>query len=64
MPGKRPRCGKPMKQYALNRLRDYDPAPACGRPAGHPGNCVTGEAWQRGLDRHREYRYALRNRTP
>ena len=64
MPGKRTRCGKPMKQYAINRPRDYDPAPVCGRPRGHPGPCVTGEAWQRCVRRYREYWAALRNRTP
>ena len=56
----RPRCAKPMKQYAIDRTRDYDPAPVCGRPRGHPGTCVTGEAWQRNLRRWREYQAALR----
>ena len=61
---KQPRCRKPMRFYKLNRPRDYDPAPACGRPRGHPGSCVTEEAWQRDLQRYREYWAALKRRTP
>ena len=53
-----------MKQYALDRPRDDDPAPVCGRPRGHPGWCVTEEAYQRDLRRWQEYQAALRKKTP
>jgi hypothetical protein len=58
VPGKRPRCHKPMKQYSLDRPRAYDPAPVCGRPRGHPGNCLTTETYEQCLQRRRDYRAA------
>jgi hypothetical protein len=64
MPGERPRCAKPMKFHEISRPRDYDPAPACGRPAGHPGRCITAESYQRYLQKHKDYQAALRNKTP
>ena len=53
-----PRCGRPMRAYRLSRVRAYDdPAPVCGRAAGHPGNpgCVTEETYRRYLDANRDW---------
>jgi len=42
---RKPRCGKPVQAYYLNRTRAYeDESPVCGLTEGHKSNCVSTEA--------------------
>jgi hypothetical protein len=57
-----PRCGRPMRMYRLARSRDEAAVQSCGRPAGHPGQCLTAESYLRYLRRKKEtkaYRHRL-----
>jgi len=48
------RCGKPIRSRPLlARLGNPDPAPVCGRPAGHSGNCSLPESYRRELEYNR-----------
>ena len=48
----KPRCGRKLKAYKLDRLRPYDYGiiPLCGRPEGHRGYCLAGETLERGRE--------------
>lgn len=42
---RKPACGKPVKSYHLNRLREFeDERPVCGLGTGHKSNCVSEES--------------------
>lgn len=42
---RKPVCGRPVKVYYLNRLREFETEyPVCGLPEGHKSNCVSEES--------------------
>ena len=46
----RPRCGKKMRIYVLNRARGNG-GDTCGLPAGHGGKCITSESLRKTAER-------------
>jgi hypothetical protein len=54
----RPRCGKKLRAYRLNRLRPYDygATPLCGLAEGHNRRCQSEEAVQLLAEKRREKR--------
>lgn len=52
---KKPRCGKKLRAYRLDRMRSYDfgEIPLCGLPEGHESyaGCKSEEAFRRDLAR-------------
>ena len=44
---KRPRCRRPLRPYETATVPALDPDPVCGRPQGHPGKCLSEDAWER-----------------
>lgn len=61
--GTGPRCRKPVAAYEVRGIPAVPgQVAACGRPAGHGGQCYSEAAWRRKLEANARYVQAARRR--